>query len=76
MEQRKINPCDAAFGAFIARDRNRKGLRQDEVYEKVGISQAHYSLIETGNRGVYLSLALEICKALDIDLNDFVDDQI
>lgn len=76
MEKRKINPCDAAFGAYIARARNHKGMRQDEVYEKVGISQAHYSLIENGNRGVNLSLALDICKAIGININDFINEQI
>lgn len=60
------------FGLFIKRERVRKELYQREVAERLGISQAYYSQLESGVRQVDLSMALNICGLLDIDFNDFL----
>lgn len=63
----------AAFGDFILAGREKARLRQIDVCERAGITQAHYSLIERGEREVTLSVALNICDALDLNINDFVN---
>lgn len=66
--------CLAGFGKFIRDARERQGLFQADVAGQLGITQSYYSVIERGSkdRNVDLVLALEICKVLKIDLNDFI----
>jgi transcriptional regulator with XRE-family HTH domain len=59
------------FGMFIRDGRVKKGLLQKEVAAKLNISQVYYSYIENGSRNVDFPLALEICRVLELDLNDF-----
>ena len=61
----------AEFGSFIREARENLGLLQADVAKKVGISRAYYSMIEAGKREIYFSLALDICDALKLDLNEF-----
>lgn len=63
----------AAFGKFISKGRERSELRQIDVCQKTGMTQAHYSMIEQGKREVTLSAAMNICDALGLDINDFVE---
>lgn len=60
------------FGRFIREARERKGMIQAEVAEKIGVSRVYYTLIEAGNRDIYFTTAMKICKALGVDINDFV----
>ena len=60
------------FGAFIKEARQRKGITQTELARRVGVSQPYYNQIENGMRNVDLSLAMNICLILELDLNDFV----
>ena len=64
--------CAVAFGYLMAEAREKKGLLQREMAEKIGTSQAYYSQLETGRRIIDLCKAAEVCKILDIDLNAFV----
>ena len=59
------------FGMFIRDGRLKKNLLQKEVAAKLNISQVYYSYIENGSRNVDFPLALEICRVLELDLNDF-----
>ena len=61
------------FGAFIREARERKGLYQAEVAEKVAVSRSYYAYIETGSREIYFSLAVNICRVLDLDISEFMD---
>ncbi len=60
------------FGAFIREARESKGLYQADVAEQLGVSRAYYTHIEAGNREIYFTLALNICRVLDLNINDFV----
>lgn len=60
-----------SFGMFIRDGRLKKNLLQKNVAATLNISQVYYSYIENGSRNVDLPLALEICRVLDLDLNDF-----
>jgi transcriptional regulator with XRE-family HTH domain len=62
----------AEFGSFIRDARESKGLLQAEVAEEVGVSRSYYAYIETGKREIYFSLAINICRVLDLDINHFI----
>ncbi len=60
------------FGAFIREAREKRGIYQADVAEKLGVSRAYYTHIEAGNRDIYFSLAINICLILDLDINEFM----
>ena len=61
-----------AFGGWIREERERQELLQKDVADMVDITQTYYSLIERGERNINLSLALDICKALRLNFNKFL----
>ena len=61
------------FGAFVRQGREKKQLFQTEVAQRVGVSQAYYSQIENGSRQIPMVLAINICMALDLNFNDFIN---
>ena len=60
------------FGAFIREARENKGVYQADIAEKLGVSRSYYTMIESGNREIYFTLAINICAALDLNINDFM----
>lgn len=64
--------CLIGFGEFIRSKREQLGMYQQDVALELGISQVYYSQIERGIRNVDLVLAMEICKVLRLDLNDYI----
>lgn len=64
------------FGKWIRKERERQGLSQAEVGATIDLSQAYYSRIENGGRVVDLDTAIKICKALKLDLSDFIKTHI
>ena len=66
--------CD--FGKWIREERERQDLSQDEVGEMIGLHQTYYSRIESAKRVVDLDTAVKICKALRLDLSDFLKTHI
>jgi transcriptional regulator with XRE-family HTH domain len=65
--------CHVEFGKFIKNARTLKGLFQQEVAEKAGITQTYVSYIERGERDIDLALALRLCEILNIDIKDFLE---
>lgn len=64
--------CLCDFGEWIRKERERKELSQTEVAQMVGIHQTYYSKIELAKREVDLVTAMNICKALNLDISDFI----
>ena len=62
----------AEFGTFVREARERKGLYQADVAEKLGVSRSYYAFIEAGKRDIYFSLAVNICRVLDLDISEFM----
>lgn len=60
------------FGDFIKGARKARDMTQLEVSTAAGIEQAYLSKIERGVREPTLSVAIRICDALSLDINDFV----
>lgn len=72
MENIEKSVCLADFGNFVRDGRKRLNITQAEAAEAVGITQQYISLIEKGEREIGLNDALDICKALNLDLRDFI----
>ena len=60
------------FGKFIREAREEQGLYQAEIAERLGLSRSYYTLIESGEREIYFSLAFNICCVLNLDLGEFM----
>ena len=60
------------FGQFIREAREAKGLYQADIAEQLGMSRAYYTHIEAGNREIYFTLAINICRILDLDISEFI----
>ena len=59
------------FGDFIRTARLNKNLTQQEVATVARVEQAYLSKIERGEREPSLSIAIRLCDALDLDVNDY-----
>lgn len=60
------------FGAYIREAREKQGLLQADVAGRLGVSRAYYTHIEAGNRDIYFATALDICRILKLDFDEFV----
>ncbi|KAA0784328.1 helix-turn-helix transcriptional regulator [Bacillus sp. BB56-3] len=52
--------------------RKKKGLKQREVAESLGISRSYYATIESGMRVPSLKVAIDISDFLNIDIKFFL----
>lgn len=66
--------CHAKFGQYIKTSRMNKHINQQDIADKVGITQSHLSYIERGLRDIDFAMAFKICEALDVDMKDFISD--
>lgn len=64
------------FGNFVKTARLQKSMTQHEVATLAQIEQAYLSKVERGVREPSLSIALRICDALGLDINDFAKQYI
>ena len=60
------------FGVFVREARERRGMVQAEVAEQLGVSRSYYTMIEAGQRDIYFTLGVNICRVLDLDINEFL----
>lgn len=67
-----IESLNRDFGAYIRRIREEKGYTQGDMATMLDMSQAGYSYLERGERGIDFSTAVRICKILRININSFV----
>ena len=65
-----------SFGKFIRRNREKHNINQVDVANAVGMTQPHYSRIESGERRVDLDLAIKLCMFVRADLKEFIADYI
>ena len=71
MEMRETIVQEQSFGEFIKSRRMTLNLTQEDVAKKVGVNQGYISRVESGEREPTVTIALKICDALDLDINDF-----
>lgn len=61
------------YGNYIRERRLDKGYSQEEVAQKLGISQQTYSRYELGTREPGLDFITDVSKVLDFKPGDFFD---
>lgn len=64
------------IGQRIRKFRKAKGLSQEQLAEAVDISVTHLSHIETGNTKLSLPVFVEIAKALEVQANDLLYNEV
>lgn len=64
------------IGQRIRKYRKARGLSQEQLSEKIGISVTHMSHIETGNTKLSLPVFVSLAEALDVQTDDFLHDEI
>lgn len=57
---------------LLRKTREKAGLRQDDVAERLGRPQSFVSKYESGERRLDILELYDVCGALEITLNDFV----
>ncbi len=62
------------IGQKIRKVRKSRGLSQEELSEKIGISTTHMSHIETGNTKLSLSVLVDIASALEVRTDELLFD--
>ena len=62
------------IGQKIRKYRKAMGISQEQLAEKVGISNTHMSHIETGNTKLSLPVLVELSKALEVRTDDLLFD--
>lgn len=72
MKKLEEDRTNKLFAHFIKAGRLKTGLYQREVAAMLGLSQAYYCQLESGERQINLSLALNICSVLDLNFDDFL----
>jgi transcriptional regulator with XRE-family HTH domain len=63
-----------AVGQRIKQAREAKGLTQEQLAEKVGLSASHMSVIERGVKPPKLETFVEIANELGVDANSILAD--
>ncbi|MBO4461309.1 MAG: helix-turn-helix transcriptional regulator [Lachnospiraceae bacterium] len=58
------------IGEFIAKTRKEKGYTQKELAEKVRLSDKAVSKWERGNSMPDISVMMDLCEVLDLDINE------
>jgi len=59
------------IGSRIQEIRNKKGITQDQLSEKVGISSKYLSSIERGKENPTLNTILKMARSLDVMPDEF-----
>ena len=59
------------IGSRIQEIRNKKGITQDQLSEKVGISAKYLSSIERGKENPTLNTILKLAQSLDVTPDEF-----
>ena len=59
---------------YLKKIRNQKNISQDQLSDKIGISQNYYCYIENGERQQDISLGLlqKLSSALEVPLDDLI----
>lgn len=64
-----------AIGQRIRKIRKARGLSQEELAERAGISTTHMSHIETGNTKLSLSVLVDLASALEVRTDELLYDE-
>lgn len=57
------------IGERISRQRNKLNLTQQDIYDKLDISQNHYSRVENGHIGISIEKLIQLSDILNISID-------
>ncbi len=60
------------FGELLRKSRELKDMTQQEVADRLGITQSYYQRLEQGKRNAPISLVIQLCKFYEIDFTQFM----
>ena len=63
-----------AVGKRIKQARERRGMTQEELAERIDISASHMSVAERGKKGLKLETLVNIANALDVSPSELLQD--
>lgn len=63
------------IGQKIRKYRKYCGLSQEQLAEQIGISVTHMSHIETGNTKLSLPVLVDLANALEVSVNDLLNER-
>ena len=61
---------DKLLGKRIKALRNAKGLTQEDIADKIGISRQKYARVESGTNSITLDILVKIAKELNVQVGD------
>lgn len=64
------------IGKRIRHNRDRMGITQEYLAEKINVSIPHVSRIENGTSKPSLQVLVDICNALNITIDDLMQDSL
>ena len=64
------------IGQWLAHQREARGLLQQDIGDKLGVTKTAISYWETGKRTIDASTMIEYCNALGVDPQDLVRDVV
>ncbi len=70
--KKKISQKDYKFARYLQKIRQSKNVTQEELAEKIGVSQTWIAYIETGRNKPNLKMLEKIGKALGVKVKDLI----
>lgn len=64
------------FGENLKRIRKEMKLTQQEMANRIGISQSYFADIEHNRKNISLAVVLRIAQGLDVSVNKLINDNI
>lgn len=61
---------DAIVGNNVFKLRDAKGLTQEQLADRIGVSRISVLQVEAGTQGLTLTSAIKYAKALGVEIND------
>lgn len=65
-----------AIGKYIRKNRDRLGMTQETLAEKINVSIPHISRMENGSAKPSLQTLVDICNALNITIDDLMQESV
>lgn len=72
MDKKPISKKDYKLGRHIQKVRKSKGITQEQLAEKIHVSQTWIAYIETGRDTPNLKMLEKIAKVLEVQVKDLI----
>lgn len=66
----------SSIGKCIRKNRDRLGMTQETLAEKINVSIPHISRMENGSAKPSLQTLVDICNALNVTIDDLMQDSV